>query len=101
MSLAATSMTLLLLVPLLAAVTLLTLPSTSGGERVIALGGSLVTAGLAVLVVAGSYRVDVSWIRSLGIRWHFAVDGLSAALVLLAALLTLAVVVGADPPLRR
>ena len=101
-SLAATSMTLLLLVPLLAAVALLTLPSTSGGERAIALGGSLVTAGLAVLVVAGSYRVDVSWIRSLGIRWHFAVDGLSAALVLLAALLTLAVVVhalaGTTPP---
>ncbi len=33
------------------------------------------------------------WIRSLGIRWHFGVDGVSAALVLLTALLTVAVVV--------
>lgn len=95
-------MTLLLLVPLLTAVALLALPATSGGERVTALVASGVTAVLAVVVVAGSHSVDLAWIRALGIRWHFAVDGLSAALVLLTALLTVAVVVhavaGATPP---
>ena len=55
----------------------------------------MLTAVLAVVVVAGRHEVDVPWIRSLGIRWHFAVDGISAALVLLTALLTVAVVVHA------
>ena len=51
------------------------------------------TALLAIVVVAGRHEIDVPWIRSLGIRWHFGVDGISAALVLLTALLTVAVVV--------
>lgn len=87
--------TLLLLVPLLTSVALLALPATSGGERVLALGAAVVTAALAVPVVVGSYSVDLPWIRSLGVRWHFAADGLSAALVLLTAAVTLAVIVHA------
>ncbi|MCU1537233.1 MAG: proton-translocating NADH-quinone oxidoreductase, chain, partial [Humibacillus sp.] len=60
-----------------------------------ALGATVVAAVLAVVVVAGRHEVDVPWIRSLGVRWHFGVDGISAALVLLTALLTVAVVVHA------
>lgn len=89
------ALTLLLVLPLIASVALLAMPVTSRGERPLALGTSVVTALLAVAVVAGSHEVDVPWIRSLGIRWHFGVDGLSAALVLFTALLTVAVVVHA------
>ncbi len=94
------AVTLLLLVPLLAATVLLAMPTgtasrTEPGVAIGALVAALVTAGLAVAVVAGSQSVDVPWIRSLGIRWHFAVDGISAALVLFTALLVVAVVLHA------
>ncbi|MBB2986083.1 complex I subunit 4 family protein [Terracoccus luteus] len=107
------AVTLLLLVPLLTAVALLALPASVDGGRdgltgagrgvgLAALVATAVTALLAVVVVAGSMSVDLPWIRALGVRWHFAVDGLSAALVLLTALLTVAVVVhalaGRTPP---
>ena len=87
------ALTLMLLLPLLAAVALIAIPGESRAERGIALGASVLTALLAVVVVAGRHEIDVPWIRSLGIRWHFGVDGVSAALVLLTALLTVAVVV--------
>jgi NADH-quinone oxidoreductase subunit M len=48
-----------------------------------------------VWTVWASGSVDLPWIRSLGIRWHFAVDGISAALVLLTALLVVGVVLHA------
>ena len=86
------ALTLLLLVPLLAAIALIAIPGESRVERGIALGSTVVTALLAVVVVWGRHEVDVPWIRSLGVRWHFGVDGISAALVLLTALLTVAVV---------
>jgi NADH-quinone oxidoreductase subunit M len=94
------AVTLLLLVPLLAATVLLAMPTgtpsrSEPGVAIGALVAALVTAGLAVAVVAGSQSVDVPWIRSLGIRWHFAVDGISAALVLFTALLVVAVVLHA------
>jgi NADH-quinone oxidoreductase subunit M len=93
--------TLLLLVPLLSATVLLAMPTgtdAKGTERWIGIGAliaAVVTAGLAVVVVAGRLSVDVPWIRSLGIRWHFAVDGISAALVLFTGLLVVAVVLHA------
>jgi NADH-quinone oxidoreductase subunit M len=86
------ALTTMLLLPLLAAIALVAMPGDSRIERWIALGAAVVTAGLAIAVVSTSARVDVPWIRSLGIRWHFGVDGVSAALVLLTALLTVAVV---------
>ena len=89
------ALTLLLLLPLLGAVALIAIPGESAIERRIALGTTVLTALLAIVVVAGSHEIDVPWIRSLGIRWHFGVDGISAALVLLTALLTVAVVVHA------
>ncbi len=89
------AVTLLLLIPLIAAITLLAMPDSPSVDRFIALGAAVVTAGLAIATVWGSQRVDVPWIRSLGIRWHFAVDGISAALVLLTALLVVGVVLHA------
>ena len=86
------ALTVMLLVPLLAAIALIAIPGESRVERWIALGATLVTAALAVVVVSTRAEVDVPWIRSLGIRWHFGVDGISAALVLLTALLSVAVV---------
>jgi NADH-quinone oxidoreductase subunit M len=86
----------MLLLPLLGAVALIAIPGDgSRVERGIALGATVLTALLAIVVVAGRHEVDVPWIRSLGIRWHFGVDGISAALVLLTALLSVAVVVHA------
>jgi len=86
------ALTVMLLVPLLAAIALVAIPGESRVERWIALGASVVTAVLAVVVVVTRAEVDVPWIRSLGVRWHFGVDGVSAALVLLTALLTVGVV---------
>ncbi|XGX79728.1 NADH-quinone oxidoreductase subunit M [Terrabacter sp. BE26] len=82
----------MLLLPLLGAIACIAIPGESKIERGIAHGVSLVTAVLAVVVVSDRQQVDVPWIRSLGIRWHFGVDGISAALVLLTAVLTVAVV---------
>jgi NADH-quinone oxidoreductase subunit M len=86
------ALTLMLLLPLLGAIACIAIPGESKVERAIALGSTVVTAVLAVVVVWGRHEVDVPWIRSLGVRWHFGVDGISAALVLLTALLTVAVV---------
>jgi NADH-quinone oxidoreductase subunit M len=86
------ALTVMLLVPLLAAIALIAIPGDTTVERYIALGAAAVTGVLACIVVATGAEVDVPWIRSLGIRWHFGVDGISAALVLLTALLTVAVV---------
>lgn len=57
-----------------------------------ALAAAVVAAALAVFVVVSDSSLDAPWIGSLGVRWHFAVDGVSAALVLLTALVTLLVV---------
>ena len=86
------ALTTMLLVPLLAAIALVAIPGESRVERWIAIGAASITAVLAVVVVATGAQVDVPWIRSLGIRWHFGVDGISAALVLLTALLSVALV---------
>lgn len=86
------ALTLMLLLPLLGAIACIAIPGESQVERGIAHGVTLVTAVLAVVVVADRQQVDAPWIRSLGVRWHFGVDGISAALVLLTAVLTVAVV---------
>lgn len=98
------ALTLLLLVPLVAAVVLLAAPPNGPGrglrEGPVAIAAAGLTAVLAVVVAVDRPTVDSPWIRSLGVRWHFAVDGVSVALVLLTALLVVAVVVHslAGPP---
>lgn len=94
-------LTFLLLIPLVAALFLLAMPPESRADAPISLGASILTAALAVWVSLARPVIDVPWIRTLGIRWHFAIDGISVALVLLTVLLTVAVVIhtiaGAPP----
>jgi NADH-quinone oxidoreductase subunit M len=94
-------LTLLILVPLVAALVLLAMPRTATADIPVAIGAAAVAAVLAVVVAIVRPVVDTRWIRTLGIRWHFEADGLSVALVLLTALLTVAAVVhtttGAPP----
>jgi NADH-quinone oxidoreductase subunit M len=92
---------LLIGVPLAAAVLLLVIRPAS--DRAAAVFGTTVAVGelgLAALAVwaAAPYgrpgprlQVDVPWIPALGMRVHLGMDGLSAPLVLLTALLTLLV----------
>jgi NADH-quinone oxidoreductase subunit M len=58
----------------------------------IALAASLLTLAAVVVVVAVRPVVDRPWVPSLGLRWQLAVDGISAPLLLLTALLGVAVV---------
>ena len=85
-------LTFLLLVPLVAAIVLLAMPRTARLDVPLAIGAAVLTAGLTVVAAIWRPVVNVRWVRSLGIRWHFETDGLSIALVLLTALLTLAAV---------
>ena len=85
------------LLPLLAAAVLLgvrRLPDRVATELATAV--ALVTLGLAVVVTVGAapfagpgpgLELDAPWVEGLGLRAHLAVDGVSAPLVLLTALL--------------
>ncbi len=86
------AVTILILIPLAAAVALLAMPPMARADRPVALGASVVTAVLAIVVCALRLSVDVVWIRTLGIRWHLAPDGVSIALILLTVLLTVGIV---------
>jgi NADH-quinone oxidoreductase subunit M len=65
-----------------------------------ALAVAVVTAVLVVVTVVRRPVLDRPWIPSLGVRWHFAVDGISAPLLVLTAVLGVAVVLHArsHPP---
>ena len=80
----------LLALPLAGALLLLVAPPRRG-ERLAAPFGALVaglTFVLSVWAVLASPETDVSWVPSLGLRFHLGVDGISAPLVLLTAGLT-------------
>jgi NADH-quinone oxidoreductase subunit M len=68
--------------------------------NLVSLVAAVATAALVVAVVIRRPVVDQPWLPSLGVRWHFAVDGISAPLLLLTAALGVAVVVHArsHPP---
>lgn len=53
---------------------------------------SLATLVAVVLAVVLRPEVDRAWVPALGLRWHLGVDGISAPLLLLTALLGVAVV---------
>jgi NADH-quinone oxidoreductase subunit M len=60
-----------------------------------ALAVAVVTAALVVAAVVARPVLDRPWVPSLGMRWHFAVDGISAPLLVLTAVLGVAVVLHA------
>ncbi|HEX7460721.1 MAG TPA: NADH-quinone oxidoreductase subunit M [Dermatophilaceae bacterium] len=66
----------------------------------VSLAASVITAALVVISVIARPSLDAAWLPSLGVRWQFSVDGISAPLLLLTAALSIAVVVHASshPP---
>jgi NADH-quinone oxidoreductase subunit M len=89
------SLSIVLWLPLAAAVVGLFLPGTL--SRVTAVGGALATLVLAVIVLvkfksgAGlQFVTDETWIRELGIHYKLGVDGLNLFLIVLATVLFLA-----------
>ncbi|HET7477760.1 MAG TPA: NADH-quinone oxidoreductase subunit M [Dermatophilaceae bacterium] len=75
-------------------------PGTERTANLVALVASVLTAAGAVAVVAQRPVLDQPWVPALGVRFAFGVDGISAPLVLLTALLGVAVVLHAraHPP---
>jgi NADH-quinone oxidoreductase subunit M len=61
--------------------------------NLVSTAASLATLGLVLLAVVLRPTVDRSWVPAIGVRWELAVDGISAPLLLLTALLGVAVVV--------
>jgi NADH-quinone oxidoreductase subunit M len=70
-------------------------PQSEANANSISLVASVVTAALVIATVFARPVLDQSWLPSLGVRLHFAVDGISAPLLLLTAALSVAVVVHA------
>jgi len=70
-------------------------PSAEGNANLVSLAASVATVVLVIATVIVRPVVDQSWVPSLGVRFHFAVDGISAPLLILTAALSVAVVVHA------
>jgi len=68
---------------------------SDGNANTLSLVASVVTAVCVVAVVIARPVLNQPWLTSLGVRLHFAVDGISAPLLLLTAALSVAVVVQA------
>jgi NADH-quinone oxidoreductase subunit M len=74
--------------------------SSEANANLVSLAASVATFVLVVLSVITRPVVDSPWLPALGVRWQFAVDGISAPLLVLTAALGIAVVVHArsHPP---
>ena len=83
-----------LVVPAATAVWLLTAGRrlTHRAANLVASAASAVTLAAVLVAVIVRPSVDRAWVPSLGIRWQLAVDGISAPLLLLTAILGVAVV---------
>ncbi len=81
---------LLLAVPLAGSLALLLVPGGTAERVAVPLG--VAVSGLTLLVsgwaAATSPSTDTEWVPDLGLRFHLGIDGVSAPLVLLTALLT-------------
>ena len=66
-----------------------------GAANMLSLVASVVTAALVIATVIARPVLNQPWLTSLGVRLHFAVDGISAPLLILTAALSVAVVVHA------
>jgi len=73
---------------------------SESNANLVSLVASVATAALVVATVMTRPVVDHQWLPSLGVRWQFSVDGISAPLLILTAALGIAVVVQArsHPP---
>jgi NADH-quinone oxidoreductase subunit M len=103
----------LLAVPVAGAVVLVLAPFSDRTARLVGVLASALTLAVSVVLAArfdfGSAGrlqdvVDVSWLPSIGVRFHLGVDGISLPLVLLTTLLTVLCAVhtaGSTPPPGR
>ncbi|WP_411285195.1 NADH-quinone oxidoreductase subunit M [Lapillicoccus sp.] len=84
----------LLLVPATAGIWLLGWARSTRGARAhdVAVAASIVALVVALFCAWVRPEVDAPWVPALGLRWHFALDGISIPLVLLTAALTVGVV---------
>ena len=75
-------------------------PWPEGNANTISLAASVATAVCVIVAVVARPVMNQAWLPALGIRLQFAVDGISAPLLVLTALLGVAVVVhaGSRPP---
>jgi NADH-quinone oxidoreductase subunit M len=89
-------LTILILLPLLGAAFILLFRACDKTSRRIALGTSLVTAALSLVLLLGfdknsadfQFVEQYNWLPSLGISYHVGVDGISLFFVVLSAILT-------------
>jgi len=65
---------------------------TAASARAVALGAAVLACAAAVVAVVTRPVVDRAWIPDLGVRWHFEVDGISAPLLILTAVIGILVV---------
>ncbi len=97
-------LTVTVFVPLAGALVLAALPRRSADDlaRWVALAASLVALGFAV-AAAARFKVgaagfqlgqSANWVRTLGVRYHVGVDGVSLPLVLLTTVLTPLAIIG-------
>ena len=98
-------LTLLVAVPLVAALVVLVLPRTrEEAVKLVALLASLVTAALSVWMLLAFDKDEAGyqfsslhpWISSLGISWNVGVDGISLLLVVLTGILFPLAILGPD-----
>jgi NADH-quinone oxidoreductase subunit M len=83
-----------LIVPVAVAVWLLTAGRglSHRTTNVVATGAGVVTLAAVIAAVVLDSEVDRPWVPAVGLRWHLAVDGISAPLLLLTAVLGVGVV---------
>lgn len=86
----------LILIPLITALAIALIPSSRVAElKLVALVGSALAGAVSVWMMAAfdkhnpgfQYVVDKPWLESLGIHWHFAIDGISLFMIVLTGLL--------------
>lgn len=86
----------LILIPLLTALAILAMPQSRVAElKLVALGGSSIAGAMAIWMMAAfdkhndgfQFVVNEPWLESLGLNWHFAVDGISLFMIVLTGIL--------------
>ncbi len=96
----------LILVPLLTAIVILLLPANRVAElKLTALAGSAIAGAMAIWVMAAfdkndagfQFVVNQPWLESMGLSWHFAVDGISLFMVVLTGILFPIAILATEP----
>src|SRR5438552_11426257 len=94
-----TILNVIILIPLIAALVITFIPGEIRfGIRLIALGATLVTMLLALLLFfrfqtalpGYQFELNVPWVQSIGIRYHLGVDGINIGLILMGAIVAFA-----------